>query len=69
MKHGNKDKIKAKRVFNWCMFGAAFGVFYTVLPYLGSPALSEQVIWESLGGAFGGVLLFGVAASIKNLFS
>lgn len=66
-----KDKVKARRLFNWCMFGAAFGVFYTIFPYLSSPSeiLNEQVIAQCLGGAFGGVLLFGIAASIKNSFN
>ena len=67
----NKDKVKARRLLNWCKFGAAFGVFFTVFPYLSSPSeiLSEQVIFQSLGGAFGGILLFGIAASIKNSFN
>lgn len=66
-----KDKLKAKRLLNWCMFGAAFGAFYSIFPYLSSPneILNEQVIGRCVGGAFGGVILFGIAASIKNSFN
>lgn len=56
------------------MFGAAFGMLYTLLPYVGAPeffseVLSVNVAAQAAGGAFGGVILFGIAASIKNLSS
>ena len=67
----NKDKVKAKRLLNWCKFGAAFGVVYTLAPYSGSLSemLSINLAARCAGGAFGGVILFGIAASIKNSFN
>ena len=53
-----------KRFLNWCLFGAAFGVVYTLSPP--SEMLSISLAAQCAGGAFGGVILFGIAASIKN---
>ena len=62
-----KERLKRERFFRWCYWGAAFGFIYTIPIEFNEISVGD--LFRALGGSFGGVILFGLAAFLKNKYS